>query len=37
VEGRRWLVDRLAGPAAPLLAHRLDHLPIAWERPPGSQ
>jgi hypothetical protein len=28
VRGRRWLCDRLAGPAGDLLAHMLDHLPL---------
>ena len=29
VERRRWLVDLLAVPTGELLAHRLDHLPLA--------
>jgi transposase len=29
MEGRRWLRDRLAVSAGELLAHRLDHLPLA--------
>src|SRR5262245_18050919 len=29
MRGRRWLCDRLAAPARELLAHVLDHLPLA--------
>ena len=31
VERCRWLGDRLAGPATPLLADRLHHLPLTWD------
>ena len=37
VERRRWLTDRLAGAAAPLLPNRLDDLSITLARPPGSR
>src|SRR6266545_3296104 len=32
MRGRRWLRDRLAGPAGELLAHMLDHLPLLWDK-----
>ena len=37
MERRRRLGDRLAFPARELLAHRLDHLPLARDRPPASR